>query len=187
MLSTGARGIGLADVPDPDFLSAVFQRWFTWDLAESLFRYRQRIGDRAAALADALADAIPPLRHPYDYAPPDHSFQPVTVFNATDLQDGCLVLISTLSDLAGPAVSADELGCLDPDRPVTTGEGGFPGGVDIAHECPGRGMSFATAAVVSACSPYVMPAGRLESCDGGVLSTSPTVDTSTIRVQWRLP
>lgn len=163
-------GIGLTDVPDPDFLSALFQRWFTLDVAHSLLGQPRSVGDRAAALEDALTAEIPTLSTPYHYSPAREMFQPVTIFNATDLQDGCLAPISTLSDLAGPAVTEDDLGCLDPDRPAgdAPGPAGFPGAADIAHECPGRGMSFATAAVVSARSPYVTPAGRLENCNGGV-------------------
>ncbi len=165
--ATQAGGVGLADVPDPDFLSAVFQRWFTVDLAHSLLRHRPDVGDRAAALADALGAEIPQLQAPYDYVASEGSFQPITIFNATDLQDGCLAPISTLSNLAGAAVTTDDLGCLDPDRRASEAAG-FPGAADIAHDCPGRGMSFATAAITSARSPYVLPAGRLESCGEGV-------------------
>ncbi len=166
-LGGATGGIGLSDVPDPDFLSAVFQRWFTVDLVHSLLRHEPDVGDRAAALADALAAEIPGLRAPYDYAPSNGSFQPITVFNATDLQDGCLAPLSTLSDLAGPAVTENDLGCLDPDRRAADAAG-FPGAADVAHDCEGRGMSFATAAVASARSPYVLPAGRLENCTEGV-------------------
>ncbi len=167
----GAAGVGLADVGDPDFLSAVFQRWFTLDLAHALLGRPAPDGDRGAALADALVAEIPALGAPYDYAPgTGRGFQPVTVFNATDLQDGCLAPITTLSDLAGPAVTANDLGCLDPDRPAVSASGSpsFPGAADIAYECSGRGITFATAAVASSRSPYVTPAGRLEHCSGGV-------------------
>jgi hypothetical protein len=168
--ATEPESVGLADVPDPDFLSAVFQRWFTFDLAHSLLRQPKTVGNRAGALADALTAEIPALGAPYDYAPPDGEFQPVTIFNTADLQDGCLAPITTLSDLAGPAVTEDDLGCLDPDRPAldALGGAGFPGAADIAFDCPGRGISFATAAVASARAPYVTPAGRLENCGGGV-------------------
>ncbi len=163
-------GTGLAEVPDPDFLSAVFLHWFTVDLAHSLLRQPATTGDRSRALADALAAEIPGLSEPYDYAPAAGGYQPVTVFNATDLQDGCLLPISTLTDLAGPAVTDDGHGCLDPDRAALDdlGRVAFPGAADIAHGCAGRGVTFATAAVASSRSPWVTPAARLENCGGGV-------------------
>lgn len=167
---TAVGGTGLAEVPDPDFLSAVFLHWFTVDLTHSLLRQPGTTGDRSRALADALAAEIPALAQPYDYAPPPGGYQPVTVLNSTDLQDGCLLPVTTLSDLAGPAVTADGHGCLDPDRAALDDMGrvAFPGAADIAHDCPGRGVSFATAAVASSRSPWVTPAARLENCGGGV-------------------
>lgn len=168
--SSTAAGIGLADVADPDYLSATLQRWFTSDLLHTLFRLDLSTGDRSVALADAFTSDIPALTSRYDYAAGDQVFRPLTAFNASDLQDGCLAPISTLSDLAGPAVSEDGRGCLDPDRQLVdeSGAGGFPGAVDIVHTCRGQGLTFVDAAINSARFPYVTPAGRIENCGDGV-------------------
>jgi hypothetical protein len=168
--NASAAGIGLADVEDPDFLSAILQRWFTSDLIHTLFRLDLSTGDRSVAMADAFTSDIPALASGYDYPASGGTFRPLTVFNASDLQDGCLAPISTVSDLAGPAVAEDGRGCLDPDRQPADepGAGVFPGAVDIAHTCRGLGLTFIDAAINSARFPYVTPAGRMENCGDGV-------------------
>ena len=107
-------GVGIADLDDPDFLSSLLRRWFVQDiLFHELLRtdFRSLLfgdevhQDRAVALAVDLSDEIPPLREPFGYGSDGPGFQPIAIFNTGSLLDGCLAPISTLSDLAGPALS----------------------------------------------------------------------------------
>ncbi|HEX9064909.1 MAG TPA: hypothetical protein VF843_07360, partial [Streptosporangiaceae bacterium] len=116
--------------------------------------------DRAALMQAVWQNQDPALRQPF---PLRHSWLPwALLFNSTSVSTGCRAIISSV---VLPRTATVPPGT--PLAPCGLGTGGMPGAYDLFARQPcEKGISVATAALLSSRYAYITPSGTLEDCGG---------------------
>jgi hypothetical protein len=146
-----------------DYLAPPIGWLFFVDLPRSLIGFGPGIANRAGimerAWEESWPEGIPGLRRGVGSAWAEDAAMPAMIFNGSSVNDGCRVNLSPF-DLGGG--SPDVPSCTGAGGVEESGEGSLGATHDLVdHLCPGRDVSLATAAGLSARFPVVAVAGRI--------------------------